>query len=414
MKIEDSMPIFQYTARNGFGKTIKGSTEAQNQAAVARMLRDQGMVPTNIQSSVAGSSGSAVTKRKATGKGGRIKLEDLVILTRQFATMIRAGLPLLEVLNILADQSDKRALKVVMKQIERDVETGSSLFEALSKHPKVFNMFYLSMIKAGETAGMLDSILDQVATYLEKVASIQRKIKSAVMYPAVVSVVAVAITTLLLIKVVPVFGDIFEEMDGKLPLPTQITISISNFLQEHFVMALLGLIASFVIFWQMSRTTKGQRLIDRFKLSVPIFGPLFLKVAVARFTRTLGTLIRSGVNILAALDICSKTAGNSVIEDAVIKTRTSIQSGESIAGPLRDSQAFPSMVVRMIDVGERTGALETMLAKIAEFYEDQVDTAVAGLTSMIEPILIVFLGVVIGFIVISMFMPMFKMIEMVS
>ncbi len=261
---------------------------------------------------------------------------------------------------------------------------------------------------------MLDYILDQIAVYLEKDNSIQHKIKFAVAYPAVVTIVAISITIFLLIKVLPVFGDIFEEMDGTLTLPTQLTISLSNFLQENIMIALLSTIGILGVIFQMGRTTKGKRLLDRFKLSVPIFGPLFLKVSVARFTRTLGTLVRSGVNILNALDICSKTAGNVVIEDAVIKTRASIQRGESIARPLRDSQAFPSMVVRMIDVCERTGELEIMLSKIAEFYEDQVDSAVAGLTSLIEPVLIVFLGVVVDFIVISMFMPMFKMIEMVN
>jgi type IV pilus assembly protein PilC len=404
------MPTFSYTARNPQGQIIRGSTEAQSQNMVARLLRDQGLIPTSIETG--GALGKA--QRRQAGKGGAIKLEDMVIVTRQFSTMIRAGLPMIEVLNILGDQCEKRALKMVMKQIERDVETGASLFEAMQKHPKVFSTFYLSMIKAGEAAGMLDSILDQVAGYLEKVASIQRKIRSAVMYPSVVSTVAIGITVFLLVKVVPVFKDIFSEMGGQLPLPTRVTVFISEFLQQHFLLAFIALIGVVLLVWQFGKTPKGRRALDQFKLKMPVFGPLFLKVAVARFTRTLGTLIRSGVNILNALDIVAKTAGNSIVEEAVIKTRASIQNGESIATPLRDSGVFPTMVVRMIDVGERTGALEAMLTKIAEFYEDQVDAAVAGLTSMIEPLLIVFLGVVVGFIVISMFMPMFKMIEMIG
>ncbi len=405
------MPAFQYVARNNRGEMIKGRTEAQNQGMVARMLRDQGLVPTSIE---AATGGAAAAAKNSKGRGGKIKLEDMVIMSRQFATMIRAGLPLLEVLNILSEQSEKASLQTVMKQVERDVQTGSSLTEALQKHTSVFNTFFVSMVMAGEAAGMLDSILDQVAMYLEKVASIQRKIKSAVMYPSVVTVVAIGITCFLLIKIVPVFASIFSDMGGTLPLPTRITVAASNFLQNHYFIALSLIIGFFVAVWSAGRTPNGRRFLDNCKLKMPVFGPLFLKVAVARFTRTLGTLIRSGVNILNALDIVAKTAGNVVIEDAVIKTRTSIQNGESIAGPLRDSQVFPAMVVRMIDVGERTGALESMLSKIADFYEDQVDTAVSGLTSMIEPLLIVFLGVVVGFIVISMFMPMFKMMELIN
>lgn len=403
------MPVFQYIARNPLGQTVKGQIDAQNPNLVARALREQGLVPTSIEIG----SGAAKPARQP-GKGGKVKLEDLVIMTRQFATMIRAGLPMIEVLNILADQTEKRALKLVMKQIERDVETGSSLAEAMQRHPRIFNTFYLSMIMAGEASGMLDTILDQVSQYLEKVASITRKIKSAVMYPAVVSTVAIGITIFLMVKIVPVFTGIFADMGGELPLPTKITVGISDFLQNHYLIALMIIAGMGVGVFLMGKSPKGKRMLDQFKLKAPVFGPIFLKAGVARFTRTLGTLIRSGVNILNALDIVAKTAGNLIIEDAVMKTRASIQSGESIATPLRESNVFPPMVVRMIDVGERTGALESMLSKIAEFYEDQVDTAVAGLTSLIEPLLICFLGVVVGFIVISMFMPMFKMAEMVT
>ena len=404
------MPTFQYVARNPQGQLVRGHTDAQSVSMVARFLRDQGLIPSSIENGAA-DGGGAVRGKKLTGKGGRVKLIDLVIMSRQFAVMIRAGLPLIEVLNILAEQSEKRSLKMVMKQVERDVETGSSLTEAVQKHPTVFNTFFVSMIMAGEAAGMLDSILDQVAGYLEKVASIQRKVKSAVMYPSVVSVVAIGITIFLLIKVVPVFADIFSDLEAQLPLPTRITMCLSNILQHNFLTAMGVVAATVFIIWRVGKTKKGRFAIDSFKLKMPVFGPLFLKVGVARFTRTLGTLIRSGVNILGALEIVAKTSGNVVIEEAVNKTRASIQNGETIASPLRDSAVFPPMVVRMIDVGERTGAMENMLSKIADFYEDQVDSAVAGLTSIIEPLLIVFLGVVVGFLVISMFMPMFDMIN---
>lgn len=405
------MAVYQYVARTYQGKMVTGRTEGADEGAVARVLREQGLVPTSIE---LGGAAPARASRKESGRRGAIKIEDIVIMSRQFSTMIRAGLPLMEVLNILSDQSEKVRLKTVLKQVERDVETGSSLTEAIQKHPSVFNTFFVSMVKAGEAAGMLDTILDQIAGYMEKVASIQRKIKSAVMYPAVVSIVAIGITCMLMIKVVPVFNDIFDSLGGELPAMTKVTVFISNTLRFNFLKLVLCMIGVGLAIWQAGKTKTGRYYIDKTKLNMPVFGPLFLKVAVARFTRTLGTLIRSGVNILNALDIVARTANNVIIEAAVYKTRQSIQNGESIASPLREAEVFPAMVVRMIDVGERTGALETMLTKIADFYEDQVDAAVAGLTSLIEPLLICFLGVVIGFIAISMFLPLFKMVEMVN
>lgn len=404
------MATYQYVARTRQGKMVTGKVEGSDEATVARNLREQGLIPTSIE------LGSAVSKapRTARGRRGGITIDDKVIMARQFAVMIRAGLPLLEVLNILSEQSDKISLKTIMKQVERDVETGSSLYEAVQKHPKMFDTFFVSMVRAGEAAGMLDTILDQVAIYLEKVAQIQRKVKSAVMYPAIVSVIAILITTFLLVKIVPVFVDIFDSLDGELPVVTQICVWLSNQLKNNLLGIGVFFAVIFASYYFASRTKGGRRFLDAFKLRMPIFGPLFLKVAVARFTRTLGVLIRSGVNILQALDIVARTAGNTVIEAAVYKTRASIQSGETIAQPLRESDVFPPMVVRMIDVGERTGALEQMLSKIAEFYEDQVDTAVAGLTALIEPLLIVFLGVLVGFIAVAMFLPLFKMVEQVG
>ncbi|HPB31489.1 MAG TPA: type II secretion system F family protein [Candidatus Sumerlaeota bacterium] len=404
------MPLFQYVARNSQGKTVSGNTQAGSQAEVVKFLRDQGLTPTLIQ--IGGSAGAK--SRASAGKGGSPSLEDAVIVSRQMATMIRAGLPLIEVLDILADQAEKASMKKILREIEKDVESGASFTEAIQKHPKLFDTFFLSMVRAGEASGMLDSILDQVAAYLEKVLSIRRKVKTAVMYPATVSVVAIIITCFLLIKIVPVFQDIFSDLGGDLPTPTKITIFLSEMLQNHIFKIIIVIIVLIVILYQWGKTKSGRYRLDYLKLHLPVFGPIFLKVSIAKFTRTLSTLIRAGVTILFALEITAKTAGNTVIEEAVFRTRVSIQSGESITKPLVDSNCFPPMVTRMIDVGERTGALETMLGKIADFYEDQVNTAVAGLTSLIEPLLIVFLGIVVGFIVISMFMPMFKMVEVLS
>jgi type IV pilus assembly protein PilC len=407
------MPIYQYAARAADGRTVQGNAEAPDEGSIARMLREKGLTPTSIKQTSAKAT-AAAKKRKKGGKGGRVKLDDMVILSQQMAVMIRSGLPLIEVLNILGEQTERRSLAAVMQTVEKDVEGGMSLTEAIQKHPNVFNTFYLSMVRAGEASGMLDTILDQVATYMERMAALQRKIKSALMYPTTVSIVAIGITFFLMVKVVPVFKGIFEAFDGELPWPTKVTVAISEFLQKRWWLAMLIIIAAVVLLNQWGKTKSGRMMIDRFKLTMPIFGPLMLKSSVAKFCRTLGTLIRSGVNILYALEITAKTAGNAVIEQAVYNTRASIQAGESLTKPLVEAEVFPPMVTRMIDVGERTGALEGMLVKIADFYEDQVNTMVAGLTSLIEPLLIVFLGVVIGFVVVSMFLPMFKMIELVS
>lgn len=404
------MPIYQYMARATDGRVVSGTAEAGDQASVVRMLREKGLVPTQIRIGAA----SKAKKKGKRLKGGRVKLDDLVVFSQQMAVMIRAGLPLIEVLDILAEQTERQRLADVVRKVERDVEGGSSLTEAMQKHARVFSMFFISMVRAGEASGMLDTILDQVAAYLERIASLQRKIKSATMYPATVSVVAATITVFLLVKVVPVFEDIFRDLKGTLPLPTRVTLMISKFLQHQWYIILFAILGLWIFLWQFGKTKTGRLKIDQFKLKMPVFGQLFLKSSIAKFARTLSTLIRSGVNILYALEIVGKTVGNAVLEDAVAKTRLSIQSGESITKPLIDCGVFPPMVTRMVDVGERTGALESMLTKIADFYEDQVNTMVNGLTSLIEPLLIVFLGVVVGFIVISMFMPMFTMISVIS
>jgi type IV pilus assembly protein PilC len=334
---EKWMPYYQYVARTLQGKTVTGSAEGINQSAVVKMLREKGLTTTSIQMGTT----STVGKRKQKQKRGGIRLDDLVIISRQFATMIRAGLPLIEVLNILTDQCEKVQLKNVLAQVQRDVEGGASLTEALRKHPRVFNVFFASMVHAGETAGMLDAILDQVATYLEKTAALQRKVKSAVMYPATVSIVAAIITTFLLIRVVPVFETIFKDLGSELPMITQITLGISKFLQNHYLL-MLACIAAFVVFIiQWGKTASGRKAIDTFKLRIPIFGPLFLKVAIARFSRSLGTLIKSGVSILSALDIVAKTAGNVLVEEAVYRTRASIQAGNPLQSLWLKAESFP-------------------------------------------------------------------------
>lgn len=409
------MPYFTYVARNPQGKLVTGRTEAATQAMVVKILKDQGLTPTSIDTGSAGAAAQGGKKvRKQKLKRGGTKIEDLVLISRQLATMIRAGLPLIEVLNILGEQVDKLILRNVLRQVERDVQGGSSFFEALARHPKVFSQFFLSMVKAGEASGMLDTILDQVATYLEKSASIRRKVKSAIMYPTAVTIFASLIMILIMWKVVPVFEEIFEELDEGLPTVTVIIIAISRFIRDQWYLGLAGLIGTYILFIQYGKTKTGRSQIDAMKLKLPVFGPLLLKVAVAKFTRSLGTLMRAGVNILSALEIVAKTAGNVVIEDAILKTKLSIQGGESITKPLVEAGVFPPMVTRMIEVGERTGALESMLHKVAEYYEDQVDTAVAGLTSLIEPLLIMFLGITVGTVVIAMFLPLIKMIEAVG
>lgn len=405
------MPVYRYVARTLSGETVSGTREADSQSALLSILREQGLTPTSIET---GGSSASKAKRKSSGKGGKIKLGDLVLFSRQLSTMIKAGLPLIEVLNILYDQVEKAKFKAIVRQVERDIQGGAQFCEALEKHNNVFDPFFINMVRVGETAGMLDTILEQVAAYLEKTEKLIRRIKSAMMYPTVVSVVAIGITIFLLTYVVPTFKEIFEGFNVELPLPTKIVLFLSENVQNYWYVVLGGAIVLFYSIKYYGKTRNGRVVLDGLKLKIPVFGDLMLKAAVARFTRTLGTLVKAGVNILTALEICAKTAGNKVIENAVNRCRSSIQAGESLAKPLDESGVFPAMVVRMIEVGEKTGAIDTMLQKVADFYEDQVDAAVEGLTSLIEPLLIVFLGVLVGGIVIAMFMPMFKMIEAVS
>ena len=344
----------------------------------------------------------------------KIKLDDLVIFSRQLATMIDAGIPLVQSLGILGEQIESKNLQTIIILVRQDIAAGMTFYDALAKHPQAFSELYISMAKAGESSGMLDEVLDRLATYLEKVSALIRKIRSSLVYPAVVVTMSILITGFLLLKVVPTFKKIFDTLGGTLPLPTLVLIQISEILGKYFIFVLGFLILGIVVFIRYLHTERGRYNFDSFKLKVWILGVLFRKVALAKFSRTLSTLVKSGVPILNALEIVAKTAGNKVIEQAVIKCRTSVKEGESLARPLSKSGIFPPMVTRMIGVGEQTGQLEKMLSKIADFYDEQVDAAVVALTSMIEPLVIAFLGIVIGGIVIALFLPIFKVTELIG
>ncbi|MFH1061784.1 MAG: type II secretion system F family protein [Candidatus Omnitrophota bacterium] len=401
------MPLFKYVAKDEDGNAVDDLIEAKDEMVALDMLRVKNLIIISITE-------QKQAKAKAKTGGKKIKAEELVIFSRQLATMVNAGIPLVQSLDILSEQMESITFRHVVTTIRSDVESGSSLSAALEKHPKVFTMLYTNMVRAGETSGMLDEILERLAGYLEKSGSLARKVKSAMVYPAVVSMMAIGITLVLLLKVIPTFKEIFASLGGTLPLPTQILINISDTLQVYFIYVVAALVAIGFAVAKVIQTPQGKLRFDQLKLGLPVFGPLLRKVAVARFSRTLSTLIRSGVPILGALEIVGKTSGNVVIEAAVESSRVGIREGESIASPLAKSKAFPPMVTRMISVGEESGELEKMLTKIADFYEDQVDAAVSGLTSLIEPLIIAFLGLVVGSIVIAMFLPIFKISELIG
>lgn len=399
------MPTYKYVAKENSGKTVTGILEYSDKSLLIEALRKKGLVIISINETL---------KKRAKVASKKVKLENIVLFSRQLATMVDSGIPLVQAMDILYDQIERPNFKTVVARIRDDIEIGSSFSDALSRHPLIFSPLYVNMVRAGESSGALDDILDRLATYLEKAISLQRKIKSSLVYPAVVITMAILITLVLLLKVIPTFKGIFEMLGGTLPLPTRVLIMISDTLRSMFLY-LVG--CGVLIFYALNRyikTSQGRYAFDKMILRLPILGPLFRKVAVAKFTRTLSTLVKSGVPILVSLEIVGKTSGNMVIEKALNKVRTSIKEGENIADPLAKSGVFPPMVVRMIHVGEQTGELEKMLGKIADFYEDQVDAAVSGLTSLIEPLIIAFLGIVIGGIVIAMFMPVFKMTEIIA
>ncbi len=398
------MPEFNWEATSSSGDKRKGTIEAANPEAVYASLRRQGLNPTRVKAK------PREIQIRIPGFSERVKDRDIVIFTRQFATMIDAGLPLVQCLEILSSQADNKTLGKTLGTIQNDVEGGAAYAEALNKHPKIFDELYVNMVAAGETGGILDTILNRLAAYMEKAMALKKKVKSAMVYPSTILAVAVGVVAILMVFVIPKFADMFTGMGGELPMLTRMVINMSNFAASYKMLFIIGGFILFIILYRRYYSTEnGKRRMDGIFLRLPIFGPLIRKVAVAKFTRTLGTMLSSGVPLLDALEICAKTAGNKVVEDAVFKTKDSISEGKTIAEPLEETGVFPPMVVQMINVGEATGALDAMLSKIADFYDEEVDVAVEALTSLMEPVMMVFLGGAIGFVVIAMYLPIFKM-----
>ncbi|HAT72993.1 MAG TPA: type II secretion system protein GspF [Elusimicrobia bacterium] len=395
---------FAYKARESSGKTVEGVVDAADQKAALARLREQKLAVVEIKQ---GSTRKPFFKPKIDSK-------DIVIFSRQLSTLVSAGVPIVQGLNILEAQAENPAFKSVVSGLRGDIEAGLSIADAMKKHPQAFTELYVAMIKAGEVGGILDTILERLSGFLESSEQLRAKVKSALMYPAVVFSVAGLITIFLIMFVIPIFKDIFSSFGAELPFLTRVMINLSDFLREKIFYVLPFLVGGGWLFKRWMKTDKGQEKIDEISLKLPVFGILLKKVAIARFTRTLGTLIKSGVPILQGLETVAKTSGNKIIERAINSSRDSIKEGGRISDPLKKANIFPPMVIQMISVGEETGGLDTMLNKIADFYDQEVDTAVKGLTSMIEPLIIVFLGVVVGTIVIAMFMPMFSLGEMVG
>jgi type IV pilus assembly protein PilC len=400
------MPTFEWkgTARNG--QTQRGVLVADSKDAVINVMRRQQIVVTAVKE-----KGKEIALPKF---GGGVPSQSVAIFTRQFSVMIDAGLPLVQCLEILGSQQDHKVFKRTLIQIRQDVESGSNLADAMRKHPKVFNDLYTNMVAAGEAGGILDTILQRLATYIEKSVKLNGQVKSAMIYPVAVISIAAIVVAVILWKVIPVFAALFESLGAELPLPTRVVIALSNFIADYWWLIIMVICATIYSIRRYHETYKGKRVLDGILLRVPVLGMLLRKIAVARFCRTLATLTSSGVPILDGLSITARTAGNSIVEDAIMQTRKSVEEGKTISEPLGDTDVFPPMVVQMIAVGEQTGALDTMLSKIADFYEEEVDTAVAGLMKLLEPVLIAFLGVAIGGIVIAMYMPMFSLISQVG
>ncbi|HEX2092716.1 MAG TPA: type II secretion system F family protein [Longimicrobiaceae bacterium] len=399
------MPVFTYSARSFSGELQAGEIDLPTQEEVIGYLRRQRMIPISVRPKA---------KSVELSFGSGIKTREVVIFTRQFATMINSGLPLVQSLSILAEQTENKRFRKIITEVLHDIESGQTLADSMRRHPQAFSELYVNMVAAGEAGGILDVILLRLATFLEKNDALVRKIKGAMTYPSVMLFVVVAATTVLLWKVVPVFAGIFVDAGMALPTPTRVVLAVSNFLQHYILFLFLAVVGVVLALRQYYKTDGGKLVIDRLLLKLPVLGQLLRKSAVSRFTRTLGTLVSSGVSILEGLQITARTSGNRVIHDAVMASRASIAGGATIAEPLKASGVFPPMVVQMINVGEQTGGLDEMLSKIADFYDDEVDAAVSALTSILEPIMIVVMGVVIGGMVVAMYMPMFDMIQTVQ
>lgn len=397
------MPIYIWSGKNKKGRVIKGEIEAVDERIARVQIKRR-----NIE----------VTKLKKKPKDlfenisfmqPRVTKKDIVIFTRQFSTMINAGLPIVQGLNILAEQTENKTFRKILKQVTKDVEGGATLADALQNHPKVFDTLFVGLVSAGEVGGILDTILQRLATYIEKSEKLKSQVKGALVYPAVVVSIAVIVIAVIMVFVIPVFQDLFASVGQALPLPTQIVVNMSDFTKGNIHYMIGGFILFVWLIKRYHRTNSGKRRIDSLLLKLPVFGELIKKVAVARFTRTLGTMVGSGVPILDALEITAKTAGNAVVEEIILDARSSIAEGQTIAEPLSENDVFPGMVTQMISVGEATGALDAMLEKIADFYDDEVDAAVSAMTSMLEPLLMLFLGGSIGGLVIAMYLPIFQM-----
>jgi type IV pilus assembly protein PilC len=401
------MPIYKWEGKTAKGAIKKGEMEAPNEAAIRIHLRQQNIVPTKVVSKGKEFKISLPFKKKVNQRA-------IAIFTRQLATMIDAGLPLVQSLEILSSQQEGKLFKNIIREIREDVEGGSTFAGALKKHPATFNELYTNLVVAGEEGGILDTILTRLANYIEKSEALKKKVKSALIYPATIVGVALIVVAILMIFVIPVFETLFKSAGQNLPLPTLIVLTLSKLIKKYVIILIPALILLFYMARKYYQTQNGRAVIDRLILKLPVFGPLLRKIAVARFSRTLGTLVSSGVPILDGLTIVSRTSGNKTIETAILNARASIREGETIAEPLNRSKIFPPMVIQMISVGESTGALDNMLSKIAEFYEEEVDIAVANLTSLLEPFLMIFLGVVIGGVVISMYLPIFQMASAVG
>jgi type IV pilus assembly protein PilC len=402
------MPVFVWEAETRKGEIKKGEVEAANDAALRGILRRQGFKSIKIK-----------TKPKDLSeylpflKPG-VKEKEIVIFARIFSTMINAGLPLIQCLDLLAQQEQNKTFAQIIRSIKEDIEGGATLFDSLKKYPKVFDELFVNLVAAGESGGILDVILQRLSSYMEKAMKLKSKVKGALTYPASVLVISVGVVALLLLKVIPVFQKMFEGMGGQLPGPTQFLVDLSAAAQSYWHYAVGVLVAAYIAFNRFRSTEKGTLIIDQMILKSPVFGPLLKKVAVAKFTRTMATMMSSGVPILEGLTIVSRTSGNKVIENALVQVRKSISEGKTIAEPLLETGIFPPMVVQMIAVGEATGALDTMLAKIADFYDDEVDVAVEAMTALLEPFMMVFLGGVVGGMIIAMYLPIFKMASVVG
>jgi type IV pilus assembly protein PilC len=404
------MPTFKYAVRDKAGKPVEGTLDGDNKDAVSAKLRSMGYIIVSLEQ-----RGGILSSLNSISFGTGVKAKDLTLFSRQFATMIGAGLSLTKCLSILSQQTESAALRVIITQIGHDVESGQSLSDAMSRHPKVFPPIFVNMVRSGETGGVLDEVLNRVADHFEREATIKGRIKSAMTYPIAMGSLVLLILIAMLIFVVPTFQSMFASLGGTLPLPTQILVNISEGARGlPGLFTVIGVIAVVVLFRWWKSTDSGRYTWDGIKLRMPVFGPLIRKMALSRFTRTFGTLTAAGVPILSALDIVGSTSGNEVIHRAVSKVRSAIKEGETIAKPLGENPIFPAMVVQMIAVGEETGALDAMLGKVAEFYDEEVTTGVDGLTSLIEPLMMASLGLVVGGIVIALYLPMFQVITLIK